>query len=466
MKVLSITAILTVAFLVCSTANAQPGCRTNRPYGIDNYCYFASFPDQNYFVGRIVALDKGRPDAAYGKIFLKVAKIKDIQGASENTLKLVTENEIGCVQDLVAGGTYIFGVSKSAADSGGGRRFSRLSLERLTESEKAKVIDNVLSVLNGKSQPILYGRVNRPDGTPFPDVKISAQGVNDRFSAVTGTFGDFKFDDLPTGTYQVTAEYPMGYMPEDNYQTTRESIFQSSRPEGWLCGTRMDLSSSLSARIAGTYSSGSKDWRPNFNLLDASDGLADIHNLQAISFGPSWRFTTDNGKTGFAFDKLKPGKYVLRLGTGNVWNPLTTFYYPGVRSARDATILEIELGTRLDLNFEIPPFKQVTVRGRTQLNDGTPINAGLRFVDAEVPSVFLAYSPADRNRTDFVFNTIKDRPVFICAGYQGLLIKGKQASIYGKLSLEPTENMENVIVTLDKIVPDGKRWYEQCGNTP
>lgn len=463
MKVLGITAILTVALLVCSTANAQPGCH-NTPYGPANYCHFASFPDHNYFVGRIETLDKEQPGKSYGKIFLEVTKINDIWGSSENNLKLVTEDDVGCVHDLVVGGNYIFGVPKSTADGSGTRRFSRLSLERLTDAEKAQVIDNVLSVLNGKRQPILYGRVARPGGTPFSDVKIIARGENGQFSTMTDTFGDFKFDDLPRGEYEIAADYPTGYMPADNYPTTGESTFQSNRPEGWLCGTRMDLATSLSARISGTYSSGSQGRHPNFNLLDASNGFSDIHNLQANSHGPSRRFTTENGKSGFAFDHLKPGKYVLRLGSGTVWNPLTTFYYPGVRSARDATILEIGLGTRLDLNFEIQPFELVTVRGRTQLTDGTPINAGLIFVDAEVPSVYLVYSRGDRERTDFVFTTIKDRPVFICAGTQRVLDNGERRHVFSKVPVSPAENLEDLIITLDKVVPPGTTWHEHCRN--
>lgn len=465
MKILSIIAALTVAFLVSSTANAQPGCRSNTPNSPSNYCSFAHYPDQNYFVGRIEALDKERPDAAYGKIFLEVAKIEDIWGASENNLKLVTDDEVGCVQDLVAGGTYIFRVPANAADRSESRPFSRLSLERLTESEKIKVIDNVLSVLNGKSQPILYGRVTRPGGIPFSDVKISARGDNGQFSTMTDTFGDFKFDELPRGEYQIAADYPLGYMPDDKYLTAGDNFFQSRRPEGWLCGTRMDFGTSLSARISGTYSSGSNDWRPNFNLLDASNGLVDSHNLQANSYGPSRRFNSEDGKSGFAFDHLKPGKYVLRLGSGNVWNPLTTFYYPGVRSARDATILEIGLGTKLDLTFDIPPFTLVTIRGRTQLADGSPINAGLIFVDAEVPSVYLVHSRGDRERTDFVFTTIKDRPVFICAGTQRVLNNGERLHVYNKVPVTPAENLEDLIITLDKVVPPGATWHEHCRNS-
>lgn len=465
MKILGITAILTVALLVCSTANAQPGCRSNRLNSPATYCSFAHYPDQNYFIGRIEALDKERPDGAYGKIFLEVAKIKDIWGSSENNLKLVTDDEVGCVQDLVAGGTYIFRVPANATDSSESRPFSRLSLDRLTELEKTKVIDNVLSVLNRKPQPILYGKVTRPGGTPFSDVRISARGDNGQFSTMTDTFGDFKFDDLPRGEYEIAADYPTGYMPADNYPTTGESTFQSNRPEGWLCGTRMDLATSLSARIAATYSSGSNDWNPSFQLLDASNGPEDSHNLQANSYGFSRRFYTENGKSGFEFDKLKPGKYVLRLGAGNVWNPLTTFYYPGVRSARDAAILEIGLGTKLDLNFEIQPFELVTVRGRTQLTDGTPINAGLIFVDAEVPSVYLVYSRGDRERTDFVFTTIKDRPVFICAGTQRVLDNGERRHVFSKVPVSPAENLEDLIITLDKVVPPGTTWHEHCRNS-
>lgn len=461
MKIFTITALVTVAMFLGSSGNAQPGCR-NSPHSPANYCFFAHYPDQNYLIGRIESLSNDPPNTPHGKIVLTVAKINDIWGSSENNLKLVTEDEVGCVHDLVVGGTYIFGVPKTAADSSGARRFSRLSLDRLTDAEKTQVIDNVLSVLNGKPQSILYGKATLPGGTPFSNVKISARGDNGQFSTMTDTFGDFKFDDLPRGEYQIAADYPIGYMPDDKYRTTRDNVFQSRRPEGWLCGTRMDFGTSLSARISGTYSSGSNDWRPNFNLLDASNGLVDSHHLQANSYGPSRRFNTEDGKSGFAFDHLKPGKYVLRLGSGNVWNPLTTFYYPGVRSVRDATILEIGLGTKLDLNFEIPPIKLVSVRGRTQLTDGTPINAGLIFMDADVPSVFLVNSPGDRERTDFTFTTIKDRPVLICAGTQRVLSSGERLHIYNKVAVKPAENLENLVVTLDKIVPPGITWHEHC----
>ncbi|MGQ0541779.1 MAG: carboxypeptidase regulatory-like domain-containing protein [Blastocatellia bacterium] len=468
MNISRITSFVTVSALACSVANAQPGCR-NTPYSPSTYCYFARFPDQNYFVGRIEALDNEQSGATYGKIFLAVAKIKDIHGSSENNLKLVTEYEPGCVHDLVVGATYIFGVPAIAADGSAARRFSRLSLEGLTETQKIQSINNVLSILDGKRQPILFGKVTRPDGTGFANVKVTASTEFDLFSAKTDTSGDFKFEDLPKGKYKVAVNYPDGYMPDDNYRGVRETDerdFQSSKSEGWLCGTRINFGTSLSARISGIYSSGSNDWHPIFNLLDASNGLVDSHNLQGFSYGSFRRVNTEDGKSGFAFDHLKPGKYVLRLGAENFWNPLTTFYYPGVKSIRDATILHLGLGTKLDLNFEIPPIGVVTVRGRMQLTDGTPINAGLDFVDAEVPSVFLANSPADRERTDFVFTTAKDRPIFICAGYQGVLKNGQKLSVYSKLPITPTGNIENLIVTLDKVVPAGTRWYQHCRNRP
>lgn len=98
--------------------------------------------------------------------------------------------------------------------------------------------------------------------------------------------------------------------------------------------------------------------------------------------------------------------------------------------------------------------------------DGTPINAGLSFVDAEVPSGFLANSPADRERTDFAFTTIKDRPVFICAGYQGFLKNGDKLNVYTKVPITPAENLENLVITLDKIVPAGTTWFDQCRKFP
>lgn len=221
-NILFITAIVTIVIFICSTANAQPGCR-NKPYSPANYCEFTHSSDRAYFVGRIEAISREQHASSSGKLVLKVAKIKDPSASSENNLSLVTEDEPGCVNDLIVGATYIFAVPEIAAEGNAALRFSRLSLNGLTDTEKSKSINSVVPILDGKRQPILFGKVSRPDGIGFANVKVSAKADSENYSAVTNAGGEFNFVDLPEGRYTVAVTYPNGFMPDDYYKVPRET---------------------------------------------------------------------------------------------------------------------------------------------------------------------------------------------------------------------------------------------------
>src|SRR5262249_16564395 len=149
-------------------------------------------------------------------------------------------------------------------------------------------------------------------------------------------------------------------------------------------------------------------------LVDASRPKTDSDPfVMGPSLGLSQPYDLD--RTLFGFYHLQPGRYLIRISLAQS-NNMSAFYYPGVRSIREAKVIEIGSGTMRNLKFNLRELRAVTISGRMQLTDGTPVPGVPALVDADRPSVSEVLSGVFTDGK-FRFQTIKGRPAYICADY-------------------------------------------------
>jgi hypothetical protein len=160
---------------------------------------------------------------------------------------------------------------------------------------------------------------------PLDDAEVSIQGPVNR-KGVTKR-GAARFDDLPPGTYRVSAAKP-GYESAENIESTRElTLVPHACPSPFV-------------RLAPTLEVGGivRD-----NMGKPAPGVslqlweqAPLHLIQV--------FEARSDETGrFRFHKVKPGKFLLMTG-----NALRKSFFPGRAAKAEALLLDVRAGVALE----------------------------------------------------------------------------------------------------------------------
>jgi hypothetical protein len=461
-KFLRFALILAFSLFGCAFGCAQPTCFTN--YDAESYCEYARYP--HIFIGRVIKLAK---EDTYSMLGYKGADVEVYRTVKVSPIgsKVTVALAEGCAGRIEAGGLYLFNLNESTA--GAPLRADKWSrIDGLSDAEVARVMDGLDAVIAGKDEPMLVGTVTQPDGQPFANVEVIAKGPQKKLSVTTDGDGRYVFDRLPLGEYKISVKYPLGYGPNDYYDKPRdtdERDFQARKIENWPCGTRMGFATALSAKVVGALEVDRTGWDgfPYFQLLDATENNDDGQPFFRAESGSFPAEDWQHGPIGFKFYHLTPGHFYLKMAMDRSWDRTTTFYYPGVRSLKDAKVLIVDPGTSLDLKWSLPPLRLITITGRMQLADGTRVFGGVELYDSAYPNITDTYSPADRDRDDikFTFRTVAGRPVDLCAGYDGEK-NGRQIHMYTRVHLDGDIDHENILLTLDRPIPKGVYWWDQC----
>jgi hypothetical protein len=458
---------LSLAFTVLafSAASAQPTCFTN--YTAEYYCEYARR-------GKIIAVAQVEtlvPAEKYSLLRYKAATLKVIHTLKGSLPKTVTINlPPECAGSIGVGGVYIFNIDPATGNGGNPSASNWLQLDTLNASEAAQVVDDVVAIVAGKRLPALTGRIARPDGAPFANIKVNVVGKDKTYSTTTDAEGNYLFETLPEGEYKASVEYPQGYAPSNDYNRRRDTDVRNievSNNPNMPCGTKLEFHTSLSAKLTVKYDAGESGFYPSMQLVDASKRISDDDIPPGTVEGFSDRYERKEGAPEYKFFHVPPGKYLLKLSFERYDNPLTTYYYPAARSVRGAEVLQIGLGTDLKLELKPPALGLITISGKMQLPDGTPLFGGVQLVDVDFPTVSQSFSPADRDRDDikFVFTSPRGRPIYLCAAYDGAK-NGRQIRAYTKLRVDPQKDHEDLTLVLDRTLPNAVRWWDQCRIDP
>ncbi len=454
--------LLSLLLVFSRESFSQPTCFTD--YDASSYCQFAR-SSTIIAVGTVKSLTPAKGDAMlrYSAAEIAVGQVLKGRIGSRVTVELPSH----CYGNIENGSTYIFNIDPITGSTVlRAHHWGRL--DRVSPKRADELLDGLRSVLAGVRQPRLVGAVTRPNGDGFGSVKVTAANDTSVYSTVTNSAGLFTIAKLPKGRYRVSAGYPPGFQPSDYYDEPRENDDREVEirgPDEWRCSESIAFGTALSSKITGFLEIGSTNRQkfPYFQLVEANYGKSGDDptiKMESYSYPPR---DDANGPIGFKFFHVPAGRYLLRYAFDRSFEKLTTFYYPGVRGIRNAKVIEIGLGTVRELSIRQPGLGLITITGTSKLADGTPIFGGVNLVDRDEPTVSFPFSPADRDRDDirFVFRSIKGRPFYLCAGYDGVW-HGKQVRMYGKVAFDGETDQNDVVVPLDKPIPAGVYWWDQC----
>jgi len=190
---------------------------------------------------------------------------------------------------------------------------------------------------------ILSGSVRRMySGTMegAPNHKVFAKRVSDgtQYSTLTNSEGEFEFDPLPSGSYEVTANTADGLWAGDGGKLEVHS--------GKCTSTSFMLETD--GIISGHI--GSADGKPFI-----------VHPWVQIVSVDDDRFNSAYVDANGYFEArgMEPGRYVvglgIRAGTGYFSDVPTPVYYPGVRTKEQATIIQLgRAEKRTNVDFQLP----------------------------------------------------------------------------------------------------------------
>ncbi len=212
---------------------------------------------------------------------------------------------------------------------------ARALLPQLRSMRDGRRVASVFGVLRRADPPFLSAP-NDPDD-PLPNVSVKIRSRDDRFETSTDADGVFRFYDVHSGEYSLTADLPAGTgLTHKNLG----SLQPFTIPDG-AC-FEYDVDALPTGSIHGSVLD------PSGKPLD----LASLELYRAGNFSASrpglWAFQGAEGS--FDFDHIGPGDYILVFNRANRMNPNAPFkraFYPGVADLSEAQPIHLDDGAQL-----------------------------------------------------------------------------------------------------------------------
>jgi hypothetical protein len=208
---------------------------------------------------------------------------------------------------------------------------------------------------------ILSGNVRRMDtgnmdGAPNHKVVAKRDSDGREYSTLTDSEGEFKFDPIPAGSYEVTANTADGLWAREAGKLEVDAGKCSST------GFTLEIDGIISGHV------GSPDGKPFI-----------VHPWVQIVSVDDERFTSAYVDANGYFEArgVEPGRYVIGIGirandhfvarsvdyelhvdvrNSGETKVKTPIYYPGVRTQEQATVIELgRAGKRTKIDFQLPP---------------------------------------------------------------------------------------------------------------
>lgn len=396
-----------VALLVCySNLSAQPsGCSAN--FDVLRSCDSHFISAEFVFIGRVVATDEkltrnDSGDDGFWGVRVEVEEaIKGKPGSGVTELFL----SIQCRGPIEMGQKYVF-IADRAKVAGLDRLVSRLwssTLRDVQADELKKSLGKIRSVIKGKKQPSIVGKVVEYDSSqpglagfmglylssklgydprysfPVKGVEVIAKPVEENSSLAkkisyatrTNSEGNYEFRDLPKGFYELYLTVPDAkavhafiYEPPYYKVLDREPFHLRGKKAGvtiddGICSADVRFNvrpKEPAGKINGKliFESGLPAEEPFLRLLFVeSESERSDSNWAAgySSFNLSKSKSDPDNTLEFQYSDLLVGKYILKI-VFDFKDPQKNFYYPGVREIKDAEIIEIRAGETKNLSMK------------------------------------------------------------------------------------------------------------------
>jgi hypothetical protein len=313
----------------------------------------------------------GKSFTTNGRItrFTVEAAFRGVSGATVE----ITEQGTSCDYNFKLGERYFVYASRDARD---GKVYVYSCSPTKTLDRAAADLAYARGVTRGEPTPSIVGyvmRETRADASvyrgrqPLEGIKVLIEGGESPVELRTGADGTFRTFNLAAGTYRVRALTP----PELRLLHSRETV--EVRVGDGRCRGAEFVVTSLST-ISGQVlnSEGVAAAQMPVNLVAVDENNRELPSAEQVV-----EARTD-GAGRYKFDWVAPGRYLVAVNArnqpGRYDPPFPRSYYPGVRDAGRATVINVADGEHY-VNHEFrlpPPLKQSMIEGVVLLPDGRP----------------------------------------------------------------------------------------------
>jgi hypothetical protein len=236
-------------------------------------------------------------------------------------------------------------------------------------TEATEDLDYLRSLQRGEPQAQIVGKIGQQTaeikksknfsfndwfffGSPVIGVKVFAKGENQTYETFSDTNGEYKFFGLPTGDYEIWADYPSYFESRKVSVVTKAQGCGIGNIKAWrkgsISGRVIDANGAIVSDVP--ISLVSADARPEEILEERKDETV-------------WNFAVTNKKGEYYFSMLPAGRYFLiinrtefeRTRGSEQTQKIPRLFYPGAKSHKETTIISIEEGEQVEKkDFRLP----------------------------------------------------------------------------------------------------------------
>ncbi|HET6890475.1 MAG TPA: carboxypeptidase regulatory-like domain-containing protein [Pyrinomonadaceae bacterium] len=198
------------------------------------------------------------------------------------------------------------------------------------------------------------------DRVPMANVRVTVEGAEKSFEALSDEKGKFTISGIPAGTYKVKLHLPKGLTAGSNEQEIKlaekgcASIYFGVESDGRLSGTVFDSAGQpIENAQIGIREFGKQKYRGYWNIV----------------------YSDKAGK--YEISRIPPGRYFLEIrfdGMTSQNRPFPRIYYQNTTDPQQATLISIGDGQVIQqFDLYVPPVpREYTVEGVVVRADGTP----------------------------------------------------------------------------------------------
>lgn len=301
--------------------------------------------------------------------FAVEAAFKGVSGETVET----AERGTSCDYHFEPGKRYFVYGSRSAQD---GKVYVHSCSATKTLERAAADLAYARGVTRGEPTPSVVGyvmRETRADASvyrsrqPLEGVKVLIEGGASPVEVRTGADGTFRAFNLAAGAYRVRALTP----PELRLLHGKEPV-EVRVADGRCRGAEFVVTSlsTISGQVLNSEGVAAAQMPVNLVAVD--------ENNRELPLAEQVLEARTDGAGRYKFDWVAPGRYLVAVNSrnqpGRYDPPFPRSYYPGVRDAARATVINVADGEHY-VNHEFrlpPPLPESTIEGVVLLPDGRP----------------------------------------------------------------------------------------------
>jgi hypothetical protein len=312
------------------------------------------------FVGRVVGIQTSNESPKFGTRRVQIAVVEAFRGVNPGTVTVRTypANGGSCGYPFAEGETYLVYAFQPepgvlvATMCGRTRVASEVGAEISYLRTLARPAAGTTARIKGQLQTLSWPPPTQRTSEDVPRVRLTATSGAGSYSATSNPRGEFTFDGLPLGRYELKTETP------DQFETETKTLDLAHGESCSVTYITIWHSGRITGRVVGHSGAPVADLALELLRSDALSGSAPDAFIAARTAGDGT----------FEFRRVPPGEFTLRVAKGLA-------FHPGVTTREQAARVSIAAGQHVRLDdFRLPArVGTVTIEGVALTASGKPV---------------------------------------------------------------------------------------------